>query len=135
MVHNGWFKHNDVFSFDVLLSPLINHPLGLYILMAYDSNSSSMEGLGQITGLLCVRLARATQLRGPSRGEHGSALGGDPTLRDVAGRSPLGVGTRGGQMPGGGGSTRKAWTLVSSEVGRGRLLSLVGKVGDSQSRP
>lgn len=38
-------------------------------------------------------------------------------------------------MPGGGGSTRKVWTLVSSEVGRGRLLSLVGKVGDSQSRP
>lgn len=110
MVHNDWFKHKDVFSFDVLLSPLINHPLGFYILMTYDSYSSSMEGLGQITGLLCVRLARATQPRGPSRGEHGSALGGDPT---------------GGMLLGG-----ALW-----EWGRGEVKCLEGAVAPARCGP
>lgn len=69
MAHNGWLKHKDVFSFDVLLSPLINHPLGFYILMTHNFYSSSVEGLGQITGLLCLRLASAACATRPREGQ------------------------------------------------------------------
>lgn len=65
-----------------------------------------MERLGQITGLLCLRLAsvasatlpRESQVKG-SRDLLWVVL---PPRGKILGRSPLGVGTRGGQMPGGG---------------------------------
>lgn len=121
---------------------LMKHPLGFYILMVTISilqvwRDTGDQGPGSDHRTALPKVGHRSRCdlaeRGLSLVEHGRTTRSGlrivlPPGR-ILGRSPSGVGTRGGQMPGGGGSTRKVRTSLWPGFGKGRLHRLVGRRG------